>query len=265
MLRCALLLTTIGLCSTGQPAAGAIIEVPADQPTIGAAMLAAAPGDEIVVAPGTYSDGLQPLISSGFSQGKDLIIRSSGGPEVTILDGLGTVRLVELYQQESNAFVLEGFTLRNGAFADNWGGAMLLWDAAPTVRNCVFEMNDAHHGGAAATYYSVGAVFEDCVFRNNTARIGGGVANFYSEARYVDCVFEISHSIIKSSTTIPRSTTRAAACGTAGASAGMSGASSGTTSRRRAAGLLRKARRRWWSWSVASSRATARCRATAAG
>jgi hypothetical protein len=171
-------------------AAGATIHVPADQPTIGAAMVAAAPGDEIVVAPGTYSDGAQPLISSGFSGGKDLIIRSSGGPEVTILDGLGTIRLVELYQQESNAFVIEGFTLRNGVFASNWGGAMLLWDAAPTVRDCVFEFNDAHHGGAAATYYSVGAVFENCVFRNNTARIGGGVANFYSEPRYVDCVFE---------------------------------------------------------------------------
>ena len=171
-------------------AAGATIHVPADHATIGAAMIAAAPGDEIVVAPGTYSHGAQPLISSGFSLGKDLIIRSSGGPAVTILDGLGTIRLVELYQQESTAFVIEGFTMRNGAFADNWGGAMLLWGASPTVRDCVFEFNDAHHGGAVANYEGGDGVFENCEFRNNTARIGGGVANFYSDPRYVDCLFE---------------------------------------------------------------------------
>ncbi|MFG0274647.1 MAG: right-handed parallel beta-helix repeat-containing protein [Phycisphaerales bacterium] len=189
--RCAIAVLGLMLGAlAAEEASGAEIHVPADHATIGAAMIAAAPGDEIVVAPGTYSNGVQPLISSGLGQGKDLVIRSSGGPEVTILDGLGTIRLVELYQQESNAFVIEGFTLRNGVFATNWGGAMLLWDASPTVRNCIFEFNDAQYGGAVANYQGGNGVFEGCVFRDNTAALGGAINNHFSSPSFFDCVIE---------------------------------------------------------------------------
>ncbi|MFG0257732.1 MAG: right-handed parallel beta-helix repeat-containing protein [Phycisphaerales bacterium JB043] len=182
--------TTILLSLLAQSVDAAVIQVPADQPTIASAMLAAAPGDEIVVAPGVYSHGAQPLISSGFSGGVDLVIRSSDGPGVTVLDGLGTARLVELYSKESTSFVIEGFTMRNGAFPTNWGGAMLLWNASPTVRNCVFELNIADYGGAVANYEGGNGVFESCEFRNNTGVIGGAVASLNSFPRFVDCVFE---------------------------------------------------------------------------
>jgi len=59
----------------------ATINVPADQPTISAAVAAASAGDVIVVAPGTYSENV--------TVNKSLTIRSSGGKGVTTVTGSG--------------------------------------------------------------------------------------------------------------------------------------------------------------------------------
>lgn len=61
------------------PAEAATILVPADQPTIQAAIVAAGPGDLVLVAPGTYAEEIDFL-------GKAITVRSTLGPEVTILD-----------------------------------------------------------------------------------------------------------------------------------------------------------------------------------
>src|SRR5688572_16668756 len=66
----------------GTSARGAVIHVPADQPTIQAAIVAASNGDEIEVAPGTYNEAINFL-------GKAINLHSSGGAAVTILDGTG--------------------------------------------------------------------------------------------------------------------------------------------------------------------------------
>ena len=61
-------------------ASGDILHVPADFPTIQEAINAAAPdSDEIIVAPGNYNEALGLL-------GKELILRSSDGPDATIID-----------------------------------------------------------------------------------------------------------------------------------------------------------------------------------
>ncbi|MCS7035464.1 MAG: HYR domain-containing protein, partial [Saprospiraceae bacterium] len=64
----------------GLSAQAAIINVPADYPTISAAVAAASPGDEIVVAPGTYNENV--LINKN-----NLTLRSSGGKAVTTIIG----------------------------------------------------------------------------------------------------------------------------------------------------------------------------------
>ncbi|MDP7030198.1 MAG: hypothetical protein QF733_08260, partial [Phycisphaerales bacterium] len=62
----------------------ATITVPDDYATIQAAINAAGDFDEILVEPGTYSSGDIAIIDP---LGKSIAIRSSLGPEVTILDG----------------------------------------------------------------------------------------------------------------------------------------------------------------------------------
>ena len=64
--------------ATGGTAVAEIINVPGDQPTIQAAINAADDGDQIIVAPNIYSETI--------TIDKGLTLRSSAGPEVTIID-----------------------------------------------------------------------------------------------------------------------------------------------------------------------------------
>lgn len=88
--------------------------------------------------------------------------------------------------------------------ANNGSGAgMINFKVAPTVRNCVFENNEAGKGGAVynmtSTEFRPGAsansripVFINCVFRKNSAHgRGGGVSNDMGTAPvFLNCVFE---------------------------------------------------------------------------
>ncbi|MCU0963260.1 MAG: right-handed parallel beta-helix repeat-containing protein, partial [Pirellulaceae bacterium] len=83
------------------------------------------------------------------------------------------------------------------------GAGMLNFHASPTVRNCIFENNQAGKGGAVYNMTSTSfpprpdasskaPVFINCIFRKNTARgRGGGVSNDLGTApTFLNCVFE---------------------------------------------------------------------------
>ncbi len=160
--------------------------------TIQAAVDAAKPGDEIVVAPGVYKP---------FKTKNDyLTIRSAKGSASTFIDAKGEGRAATLTAKpygnmfaETNT-VLVGFTLRNGV-ADktklhrNFGGCAL----GGTLRDCVIKNGTAQYGGGAAyarlekttvekchaTKTGGGAtisVLKDCLVRNNAADYDGGGA-----------------------------------------------------------------------------------------
>ncbi len=173
----------------GGAASADVLTVPGDFPTIEAAIAAAVEGDEIVVGPGTYSRVGGPIWSSLESGGQNITVRSSDGPEVTILDG-GGGRIVELFMGETTATRLEGFTLTNGGSPTNYGGAAFFFGGSATVVNCVFEDNSARYGGAVSNYENEGTVYIDCVFRNNTAEFGGATWNYLSSSSFIDCLFE---------------------------------------------------------------------------
>lgn len=94
--------------------------------SIQSAIAASADGDTVEVLPGTYAERID------FS-GRDIVLRSTGGPSVTTIDGgrLGTV--VTIDDGEGPATVLEGFTIR-GAGGGTSSSGIRIRSSSPTIR-----------------------------------------------------------------------------------------------------------------------------------
>jgi len=92
--------------TSGFAAAQQTINVPADQPTIQAAINVAANGDTVLVAPGTYTENINFM-------GKAIAVTSSGGPANTIIDGSNGDSAVSFVSGETLSSVINGFTIEN--------------------------------------------------------------------------------------------------------------------------------------------------------
>jgi predicted outer membrane repeat protein len=152
--------------------------------------------DEIVVAPGGYFETIN-------FDGKAVWLRSSDGPEVTIIDGTGALHVVQCMSGEGPDTVLDGFTVTGGAangdiftYPDTVGGGMLNWDDSnPAVTDCTFSGNSASGGGGMYNGgFSPGSspTVTDCKFTDNWAEFGGGgMFNAWDAGPTVtDCRFE---------------------------------------------------------------------------
>src|SRR5262245_31652488 len=113
----------------------ATIRVPADQPTIQAAINAASNGDVVQVARGTYIENIDFM-------GKAIRVVSEQGPEVTIIDGNQAGSVVTFKSHETRDAVLSGFTLQNGMNTFD-GGGILVSFASPTIVGNIITDNRA--------------------------------------------------------------------------------------------------------------------------
>lgn len=152
------------------------------------------PGDEIVVAPGTYNELINFI-------GKGVTLRGSEGKDVTIIDvepvedpGTGKP-VVRCDNGEGPDSVLDGFTLTGGTGqatkSDGFlGGGMFNFNSNPTVMNCIFTGNTATAGGGMFNSGSSPTV-TDCMFDGNIAdEEGGGMASRNgSDPTVVRCTF----------------------------------------------------------------------------
>jgi hypothetical protein len=171
------------LLLAASPVFSAEINVPADQPTIQAAVNAASSGDIIRVAPGNYVGSLQ-------FNGKNLRLESTGGPEVTTIRSNGGTTI-----DIGPGAALIGFTVTGGM--DAFGAGMDVHGTGTHIRGNIFEGNVQSAGGygAAIGINSASPVIERNVFRNNSA---GGDTQFltgvislinYSSPRIINNLF----------------------------------------------------------------------------
>jgi hypothetical protein len=101
--------TTLLLCALLPVIAGAaVIHVPDDGLTVQGALLAAAPYDTILVAPGTYYVNLEWPPTPGITLVSEL------GALTTILDGRDKLQVIGVYTGVDTTTVIRGFTIRNG-------------------------------------------------------------------------------------------------------------------------------------------------------
>ncbi|MFO0826642.1 MAG: right-handed parallel beta-helix repeat-containing protein [Phycisphaerales bacterium] len=162
------------LASLAASASASVIHVPATQPTLKAAIAAATSGDEIVVADGTYSGPDNRGLDFG---GKNLFLHSANGPSACIIDCELANRAFSFQSGETEAAIVEGFTILNGKPAAGNGGAILVNGVEiatrPTVRDCVFNNNSAPNGGAMAISGNADPDVVDCTFVASKAIVSG--------------------------------------------------------------------------------------------
>ncbi len=152
---------------SNSPVLAATIHVPADQPTIQAGIDAAAEGDLVLAAPGTYEENLDFL-------GKSITVQSEAGAKATLIDGRGAGPVVTFENSESEDTVLDGFTLTNG---HHWyGGGIWCSGTSPRIMNCMISGNSASSagGGMSCRFESHPAV-TNCTISENSALVGGGI------------------------------------------------------------------------------------------
>ncbi len=172
-----------------------IIHVPADQPTIQAGIDAAADGDTVLVAPGTYTGNGNRDIRL---LGKAITLKSEAGPEQTIIDAEGSPgnvhRGFNLIDGETHDSVIDGFTITGGYLMGDTGGigpsgggggaGMFLRNSSPVVRNCIIRDNysatisvpflrDGRGGGVYVNEIS-NARLVNCTIANNVSEKRGG-------------------------------------------------------------------------------------------
>lgn len=152
-----LLFPALGLLASS-PLTGnaAELQVPATFPTIQAALNAAATGDVVVVAPGTYRENLD------FKE-KNVNLTSSAGAASTIIDASQRVGVAI-----GPAGSITGFTIRNAR--GTFGAGMTVQGSGSRIAANIFEDNTQTGGGygAAIAINAASPIIEGNVFRRNT-------------------------------------------------------------------------------------------------
>lgn len=144
--------------------------VPSDAATIQAAIDLAESGDSVIVAPGIYTGLGNKNLDFG---GKGLVLSSSGGPTVTIIDCQASAgnpaRGFDFHSGETSSSVLDGVTIQNG-WEENGGGLRVINNSQPQIKNCVFLRNtaDGADGGGGGIYCeNTAPAITACVFEAN--------------------------------------------------------------------------------------------------
>jgi len=151
--------------------------------TVGEAVAAASPNDEILIGPGLYPEMLDIGIT--------LTLRSTDSPETTILDGENSHYI--LYIHDALDVHVEGLGFRRG-YHDSGGAIHVSYQASVKIQDCIFRQNRSWHDAGAIYSCMSGTSVEvsHCSFMENHADWNGGACgvNTQSTMNFEDCFFD---------------------------------------------------------------------------
>src|SRR6188768_4518893 len=130
--------------------------VPTQYPTIQAAIWASSGADTIAVLPGTYVQNI--VIDRG------VVLRSTGGPSVTVIDGSNPSNPDSASTVTMRAGVITGFDIRNGSGAFDPGFSEWSGGGVHATGSCTLRGNWIHnnvlvgHRGLAAGVLAEGSI-----------------------------------------------------------------------------------------------------------
>lgn len=163
----------------------ATVHVPSEQPTIQAGIAAAGDGGTVYVDPGVYKGEGNRRIDFG---GMNVQLLSTGGAASTVIDCEGITYGFFFHTGEDSTSAIDGFTIKN--CSSDYGAAVRLQGASPSIRNCVFASNSAWSGGGAIHANSTSDPrIESCTFTDNAAQFGGAAYMDGSYGSFRDCTF----------------------------------------------------------------------------
>jgi len=161
----------------------ATIEVPRDFATIQEAIDSAAYGDIVEVSSGTYTgDGNWDIDF----RGKAITVRSTAGPEQTIIDCTGHEghRGFYFHRGEGTDSVLRGFTII---------GALVSGSEIPPD-HASWSSSPTHPvGGGIYCEFSSPSII-DCVIKQCATELGGGIGSVGGAPAIIDCTIEQCHA-----------------------------------------------------------------------
>lgn len=154
---------------------GAVLRVPGDYATIQGALDQTASGDEVRVAPGTWSGPENRDLHFPVSK---VSLVSEAGPALTVIDAEGLGRGILVDGDVSTGVVIRGFSVMGGR-AD-WGAGIALFNEATLdVEDCWMIGNVAtgDGGGLAAVGSYATLRVSRCLLRGNVSGgFGGGLS-----------------------------------------------------------------------------------------
>jgi hypothetical protein len=157
--------------------------VPSQYPTISAAVDAAADGDVILIAAGTYAESFS-------IQGKQLTLRAADASCSAIITGEpgSEARAITLSGAAASGSVIEGIR-----FMSTPAGAVRVCASQVRLNACCFDANHAAEGGAVLAECGSQVLLQDCQFAANSAAVRGGALFFDRSSGTVDaCIVDSS-------------------------------------------------------------------------
>jgi hypothetical protein len=155
------MLSALALLALASVCVAEILNVPDDYETIQAAIDGSEDGDTILVAPGEYLENID------FAGKNIVMIGDPENPEEVVIDGNERGTVVTFANNETEAAVLNGFTITNGFSNDRAGGIAII-GSGPTIMHCRIIENRSNGDGGGIVVSGGSPVIISCSISNNS-------------------------------------------------------------------------------------------------